>query len=1335
MSWFPLGPDFVFAPRNPSFKRLSRRNALGRQSDVSQIVIDPADPGTIYVIAVRDNGNALFRKQTDEDDSWVSILDALCLEQDDPRIQPMQMALNPAHSDYLYVIVHDRAGTGLYVSNARGDPGSWGSRQGINNASSPDYGLRLLVDPNTADAPGTTVLYVAGSDGLHRSGDGGASWALVSPTTSSSRTISSLAASIPPAPGTPNFYLGVSGSGLWHTTDPTAAASWTNLNTLGIGLPAHTASSDAEPDGNFTEVHVDYCAGNPARVYAYFLKTVQDGSTVTAGLYVSSSVLASWEDVTVDSPPAPGSLFAVSPASAGDDADVLFLASVGGQDLYRSTDAGRNWTTAPDDVRFHADLRDYTLGPETPIPAVYIGCDGGIARSGRYADPAYDVTAAPADYNELEAYDPDSGVWENLNHGINSVALHAYASHPAVGALGYVGSTDTGIAGGSGALGWRSLGDWDVQDVAIAPGSDGVKVWAQYGHFSDWTGYARIALWTDTGDHSTPHVDVQLDGNGSLLAGTSNAGIDAAGNCVAGAIVRDSDRTLGERITLRTLVDPIVSTGSQTATLSSTSGFVVGTELTIDSGSGRETVAVTAVTAQTFTATFTKTHAAGVTIVGPLEARPSSMSEIDVGTVLIVDSDPNQEVVTATATTPTTFTASFTMSHEAGVPIQLERGFVARIDEAAAAAQISQDFHQNGRAVYLLAVDPTDPDVIYCATDDQRLWKTDSGSTATGDTAWTELTSGKPSGSAMTSIVIDAGGSVYVLLGSSVTTTTGGVGEQPLRQITSPLFAITADGIWVHQSCNPVPATRTSFGTVIADATSAATLYEAHEARVYKVSGAGGQWAWEDVSDGLPGQEIQRLWCGNIAPPGAAAKKLLRAAVAARGAWERDVTDGATDAPVSLYLRDHVLDQGRLSPSPEGMPNPYEPDSNVWHYQCEDIKIDSQQQGDADVAPFFQSDPEGSQPITHVLFDQLRDNSQNLAADTLALVHVQVHNRSFTPARNVRVWAIYCNAAAGMPALPDTFWHQFSRDGQITPNLPAHSRWKSIGQPTSVNEVSVTSPRVASWTWNVPALRRHDTGHYCTVVFVHGAAAPLDETSLDVDDLAYRNNQIGQKNLHLVSPPLPADSPSTGTAGGGAESGTAAESRQEYVEFHNPTASPRQATLIIDLTSLPPEIEVAFRLTKLTTAQPLPQSLSGVASTRRPGGSARAGPRLGSCLVQLGRLIRRLGCWIENLGRRCLRIHPRPCPGDSDTDDPGFEPAVYTAASSARVEVQQVELAPFGFCAALISIRNAGRLPAGNRYRFEVQQEVSGRVVGGSTFVIPVAGEKDKPPELAPDDW
>jgi hypothetical protein len=529
----------------------------------------------------------------------------------------------------------------------------------------------------------------------------------------------------------------------------------------------------------------------------------------------------------------------------------------------------------------------------------------------------------------------------------------------------------------------------------------------------------------------------------------------------------------------------------------------------------------------------------------------------------------------------------------------------------------------------------------------------------------------------------------------------------------------------VHQSCGPLPAGRTSFGTVIADATEAGVLYEAHGARIYKVARAGGQWTWDDLSDGLPGQEIQRLWCGNIAPAGSPIKTLLRAAVAARGVWERDVSDGSADPTISLYVRDHVLDQGWLSPSPEGMPNPYEPDSNVWHYQCEDIKIDSQQPGSDDVAQFFQTDPEGSQPITHVLFDQLRDNSQNLDADTPALVHVQVHNRSFTPARNVRVWAIYTNAAAGMPALPDTFWHQFSRDGRITPNLPAHSRWKSVGPPTILGEVSATSPQVATWTWNVPALRRHDTGHYCMVVFVHSGASPLDETSLDVDDLAYRNNQVGQKNLHLVSPPLPTDSAPAGPAGGTAGRSSRPAGQQEYVEFNNPAASPRQATLVFDLTSLPREIEVTFRLTRVTTVRPLAQSLSGVASTRRPGLRARSGSWIGRCLV-------RLGCWIENLGRKCLHLRPRLC-----TDDlaRGFEPTVHDAQRSTRVEVQGVELPPFGSCAALLSIRTTGRLEAGRRYRFEVQQEVNGRVVGGSTFVLPVAGEKTQPPALVPDDW
>lgn len=63
-----------------------------------------------------------------------------------------------------------------------------------------------------------------------------------------------------------------------------------------------------------------------------------------------------------------------------------------------------------------------------------------------------------------------------------------------------------------------------------------------------------------------------------------------------------------------TLSNAITSAGSQAATPASMTNIVVGSTLTIDIGDLQETVTVTAVTASTFTATFTKTHLAGVGI-------------------------------------------------------------------------------------------------------------------------------------------------------------------------------------------------------------------------------------------------------------------------------------------------------------------------------------------------------------------------------------------------------------------------------------------------------------------------------------------------------------------------------------------------------------------------------------------------------------------------------------------------------------------------------------------------------------------------------------------------
>jgi len=53
---------------------------------------------------------------------------------------------------------------------------------------------------------------------------------------------------------------------------------------------------------------------------------------------------------------------------------------------------------------------------------------------------------------------------------------------------------------------------------------------------------------------------------------------------------------------------------------------------------------------------------------------------------------------------------------------------------------------------------------------------------------------------------------------------------------------------------------------------------------------------------------------------------------------------------------------------------------------------------------------------------------------------------------------------------------------------------------------------------------------------------------------------------------------------------------------------------------------------------------------------------------------------------------------------------------------------------ALLNLETAGPQEPGATYRVEVQQTVSGRLVGGSTFVVCVTGTAKAPPSLSPSD-
>jgi hypothetical protein len=302
MSWFPIGPNLVFAPRNGNFKRLSRRNEFGTQGMVSNIAIDPTDPGTIYVVETPSSGGASAFRTTDNGNSWVCITEAL--EQTYPDLSagpltPTCITVNPSNPATIYM--GDARGN-FYVSHDRGD--SWSAGTNVQNGA---WFFKLIVDPRTSSTSATTVILAATAVGVCLSADGGASWTNVLPG-----YVTSLTAYMPTS-GTDQYYAGAASwtapGGVYAATNPTGP--WTNLNNQGIGLPAYAA-------GNLTEVLIDYCPPNPNRIYVWLANPSQ-----TVGIYTTSSPLTSWTRITSGSPPDPGQgfysyLLSVAPNSPGD---------------------------------------------------------------------------------------------------------------------------------------------------------------------------------------------------------------------------------------------------------------------------------------------------------------------------------------------------------------------------------------------------------------------------------------------------------------------------------------------------------------------------------------------------------------------------------------------------------------------------------------------------------------------------------------------------------------------------------------------------------------------------------------------------------------------------------------------------------------------------------------------------------------------------------------------------------------------------------------------------------------------------------------------------------
>src|SRR5262249_6586630 len=241
-------------------------------------------------------------------------------------------------------------------------------------------------------------------------------------------------------------------------------------------------------------------------------------------------------------------------------------------------------------------------------------------------------------------------------------------------------------------------------------------------------------------------------------------------------------------------------------------------------------------------------------------------------------------------------------------------GPIVNIDQSGVATQISQVFPNLGQVV---AASPVDPTHLACVTRDEFTYQNNHAFVTSGvplgpATVWSEAATNKPSG-IIASIAIDHAGSVYALMQTAPSTT--------------PLYTI-AGGAWTPVASTGLPGL--PYGRLVADPVTGGVLYAVSGGRVFRVTVSGTTATWTEVGPGLPGTHVEDLWVGQIS----GGRMLLRAAVAARGVWECDVTANAQDPAARPYLRDHILDQGWDAPSSDGLVNPYRPNDgiSVYHY-------------------------------------------------------------------------------------------------------------------------------------------------------------------------------------------------------------------------------------------------------------------------------------------------------------------------------------------------------------------------------------------------------------------
>ncbi|MFJ5549119.1 WD40/YVTN/BNR-like repeat-containing protein [Streptomyces sp. NPDC093225] len=387
-------------------------------------------------------------------------------------------------------------------------------------------------------------------------------------------------------------------------------------------------------------------------------------------------------------------------------------------------------------------------------------------------------------------------------------------------------------------------------------------------------------------------------------------------------------------------------------------------------------------------------------------------------------------------------------------------------------------------AVTAIAVHPADSDTVYAGTEIGQVYRfRRTGPTwAPVDVTRTDLTGPSLPPVCVSDIAVDPAGVVWV-------TIAGLLNSEETGEFTCDHVYRRGPGdtVWTSRSgglaqANPV-------NTIVIDPTNANRLFCGGDVGVFRTEDAGLTWfPWDQ---GLPNAPVFDLALH-------AKRRLLRAATHGRSVWERPV-DATQARMVDLYVRDTVLDSGRVQPSPSGVVDPFDPKGvgTTWWWQSPDVLVDAPQ-------PDYQTPaPVGD----YVALTQIAHRTAR--RDRLNRFYVQVHNRGVSAATNVRVRAFLADASAGLPALPADFWsagRPFAAD-------PAATAYTPLGPTRTIARLEAAEPGVVEWDYLVPPTA---AAHSCILAVTTCDEDPVDASQVfDVTTLVTTRKHAALKNLQV----------------------------------------------------------------------------------------------------------------------------------------------------------------------------------------------------------------------------